>query len=358
MGLNGSNKIDMSGQTLDVSWETIIKIFIACFVFYVIYLARDIAIWFFFALVISILLQPAVNFLRKIHIPKILAVTLIYLSILGLLGVLIYLTAPIFVYEIKQFSQSLPDYFERISPVLRQFGFNIAQGFQEVTSILIGNLEKSSKSVMGAILTFFGGLFSTIFILTIAFFLSLEEKGVEKVLIILTPKRYEEYIITLFKKAQNKVAGWFGARILACLFVGVASFIMFYMFGIKYAFMLALLSGVLNFIPYIGPWITSVLLFVFVAASSTSWFLVFYVLVGFLLIQLLENIILTPVLMKKMIDLPPVLVLLALLVGSQVFGFLGTIFAVPVFGIVYEFLKEFLEKRREDEARSQATELQ
>src|SRR3990167_2197708 len=338
----------MSEKTLDVSWETIIKFFAASFIFYVIYLARDIAIWFFFALVISILLQPAVNFLRKAYIPKFVAIFLIYLSIFGFLGLLIYLTAPIFVYEIKQFSQSLPDYFERISPLLRQFGFDVAEGFSEITNILTGNLEKSSKGVISALLTFFGGLASTVFILAIAFFLSLEEKGVERVLILLSPKKYEAYIMTLFRRAQNKVAGWFGARILACLFVGVASFIVFYIFGIKYAFILALLAGILNFVPYVGPWITSVLLIVFVASSSTSWFLVFYILSAFLLIQLIENSLLTPVLMKKMIDLPPVLVLLALLVGSQIFGFLGTIFAVPVFGIVYEFLKEFLEKRKKD----------
>ena len=338
----------MSEKTLDVSWETIIKFFIASFIFYVIYLARDIAIWFFFALVISILLQPAVNFLRKIYIPKIIAIILIYLSIFSFLGILIYLTAPIFIYEIKQFSQSLPDYFERISPILKQFGFDVSEGFQEVTGILTGNLEKSSKGVVSALLAFFGGLSSTIFILTISFFLSLEEGGVEKVLVLLSPKKYEAYIIALFKRAQSKVAGWFGARILACLFVGVASFIVFYIFGIKYAFILALLAGILNFVPYIGPWITSVLLLVFVASSSASWFLVFYVLVAFSMIQLIENSLLTPILMKKMINLPPVLVLLALLIGSQIFGFLGTIFAVPVFGIVYEFLKEFLEKRRED----------
>lgn len=339
----------MSEKTLDISWETIIKFFIASFIFYVIYLARDIVVWFFFALVISILLQPAVNFLRKVYIPKIIAIFLIYLSIFGFLGLLIYLTAPIFVYEVKQLSQSLPSYFERISPLLRQFGFDVAQGFGEISSILTGNLEKSSKGVISALLTFFGGLASTVFILTIAFFLSLEEKGVERVLILLCPKKYETYIMTLFKRAQNKVAGWFGARILACLFVGVASFIVFYVFGVKYAFILALLAGILNFVPYVGPWITSILLIIFVASPSTSWFLVFYVLSAFLLIQLIENNLLTPVLMKKMIDLPPVLVLLALLVGSQIFGFLGTVFAVPVFGIIYEFLKEFLEKRRVDE---------
>ena len=70
----------MSEKTLDVSWETIIKFFIASFILYVIYLARDIAVWFFFALVISILLQPAVYFLRKIYIPKIINNTAIELT--------------------------------------------------------------------------------------------------------------------------------------------------------------------------------------------------------------------------------------------------------------------------------------
>lgn len=338
----------MSGQTLDISWGTITRVFIAGLIFYVVYLARDIAIWFFFALVISILLQPAINFLRKLYIPKIIAITMIYLSIFSFLGFLIYLTAPIFIYEIKQFSQSLPEYFERISPFLKQIGFDISYGFQEFTGILTENLEKSSKGIVSAILAFFGGIASAVFILTISFFLSLEERGVEKVLVLLSPKKYETQIASLFKRAQSKVAGWFGARILACLFVGLASFIVFYIFKIEYAFILALLAGILNFIPYIGPWITGILLFVFVASSSSSLFLPIYILVAFLVIQMVEGNILTPILMKKMIDLPPVLVLLALLVGSQVFGFLGTIFAVPVFGIVYEFLKEFLEKRREE----------
>ncbi len=339
----------MPEKILDISWEAIIKFFIASFIFYVVYLARDIVIWFFFALVISILLQPAVNFLRRIYIPKIIAIILVYLSIFGFLGLLIYLTAPIFIYEIRQFLQFLPDYFDKISPILKQFGFDVAEGLGEVTSILTSNLEKSSKSVIGALLAFFGGIASTAFILTLAFFLSLEERGVERILILLCPKKYEESIVTLFKRAQSKVAGWFGVRILACLFVGVASFIVFYVFDIKYAFILALLSGILNFVPYVGPLITSALLVIFIMVSFRSWLKVIHVLAAVIIIQEIENKLLTPILMKKMIDIPPALVLMALLVGSQIFGFLGTIFAVPVFGIIYEFLKEFLEKRKEDE---------
>jgi len=334
-------------QVLDISWEAIIKVFIAIFVFYIIYLARDIALWFFFGLSISILLEPAINFLRKIHLPKIIAVLLVYLSIFGILGLLIYLTAPVFISEIKQFSQFLPDYFEKVSPILRQLGIDVAQSFKEFSGLLVGGLEQSSKGVLNALMAFFGGLSSAVFILTIAFFLSLGDRGPEKFLALVLPQRYEEQIISFFEKAQTKVSGWFGARILACLFVGMTSFIVFYIFGIKYALLLALISAVLNFVPYIGPLATAVLLVIFIAVSSGSWAVVFYVLLAFCVIQLIESSLLTPLLMKKMIDLPPVLVLIALLAGAKVFGFLGMIFAVPVLGIIYEFMKEFLEKKRE-----------
>jgi len=334
-------------QILDISWGTIAKIFIAVFVFYFIYLTKEIALWFFFALAISILLAPAINFLKKFWVPKIIAIVFVYFSIFGVLGILIYLTAPIFISELKQLSQHLPDYFRQISPILQQMGIDTAQTFDNFTQLLMAGLSQSSKGIISAVAAFFGGLYSTVFILTAAFFLSLED-STEKFLTLISPKKYEESIVILFKRAQKKVSSWFGARILSCIFIGVASFIVFYIFGIKYAFILALISGVLNFVPYIGPCITTALLVVFIIVSSGSWLTVLYIIAAVTIIQEIENKLLTPLLMKKMVDVPPVLVLISLLVGAKIFGFLGTIFAVPVFGIIYEFIKEFLEKRREE----------
>jgi len=337
----------MPEKTLDISWGAIIKVFMAIFIFYVIYLAKEIALWFLFALAISILFDPAINFLRKIRIPKILAILIVYLSIFGVLGILIYIAVPIFISEIRQFSQYLPDYFEQISPVLRQLGADTAQGFDNFSGSVVKNLQQNSKSILRAITIFFGGLAATVSILAMAFFLSLEERATERVLLLLFPKKYEDQIRAIFERVQKKVAGWFGARILACLFVGVASYIIFYIFGVKYAFILALISGFLNFVPYMGPWVTGIFLGVFVAISS-SFVISLYVLIAFIVIQTIENSILTPLLMKKMTDIPPVLVLVSLLLGAKLFGFLGMIFAVPIFGIVFEFVKEFLEKRRQE----------
>ena len=335
-------------QFLDITWSTIAKIFVAIFIFYFIYLTREIALWFFFALAISVLLDPAINFLKKFWIPRVVAVIFVYLSIFGILGLVIYLAAPVFISEMHQFLQYLPGYFAQISPVLNQFGINTAQNLNDFTDILSNNLQQSSQSIIKAIMIFFGGLASAAFILTTSFFLSLEERSVEKMLLLVSPARYEEQIRNIFVRVQRKVAGWFGARVLACLFVGVASYIVFYIFGIKYALILAIISGFLNFIPYLGPWVTSILLVLIIAVSSGSWMMVLYVLISITIVQEIENKLLTPLLMKKMGDIPPVLVLVSLLLGAKVFGFLGIIFAVPIFGIIYEFAKEFLERRREE----------
>ena len=334
-------------HTLDISWGTVTKVFISIFVFYIIYLSREVALWFLFALAISVLLDPAINSLIKVRIPRIISILIVYLSIFGILGLLIYLSAPAFISEIRQFVKYLPGYFEQINPVLKQFGIDTAQNFDEFTNVVVSNLQQSSQSIIKALMVFFGGIASAASILTMAFFLSLEDKGVEKSLLLLSPSRYENQIKNIFERVQKKVSGWFLARLLACIFVGVASYIVFFIFGVKYAFILALISGFLNFIPYIGPWITSVLLIVLIAVSSGSWLTALYVLISITIVQEIENKLLTPLLMKKMADFPPVLVLISLLLGAKLFGFLGMIFAVPVFGIIYEFIKEFLEKKKE-----------
>lgn len=333
--------------TLDVSWKTIIKIFFAGFVLYILFLARDIVIWFFFALIISLLIEPAIDFLRWFKVPKILAVILVYLAILFSVGLITYLTTPIFIFEIKRLAQSIPDYFNQINPILRTLGIDVAQNFEEFSQMLIDALGNNSGNVIKIVSAFFGGVSSTMAIFALAFFISLEEKGSEKVLALFIPSKYEDYIISLFERAKLKVSGWFMARILACLFVGISSFVVFFLLGVKYSFILALLSGILNFVPYIGPSITLVFSVLFVGISS-DWILAIYTLVALLAIQEIENKFLSPVLMKKFIDLPPVLVLMSLFVGGVIFGFWGTIFSVPVAGIIYELLKEFLRKRKED----------
>ena len=113
----------MDEKILDISWKTILKISIAIACFYVLFLVRDVLIWFIFALTISILANPAVEFLQKRKVPRTLGVILIYVAVLGVLGFLIYLMIPLFVSELKLFVGYLPQYFENVSPLFQGLGF-------------------------------------------------------------------------------------------------------------------------------------------------------------------------------------------------------------------------------------------
>ena len=332
-------------KILDISWATIFKIAITVFLFYFLYLIKDILVWFLFALIVSILFNPAIDFLQKRKIPRIVSVIFLYFSIFGLLTLLIFSTVPLFVSEIQEFSQNFATYFEKISPPLRGLGIEAFESMETFITTLSQALSRMSDNIFSAFFSIFGGIFSTIFVVITAIFLSLEEKAVEKTLVLLFPKKYDGYVLSLWEQCQKKVGNWFLSRLVACLFVGIASYIAFLLLNVEYPLSLALLAGVLNFIPYIGPLITGLLLFLLIFLDSTLKAI--FVLVAFGLIQLIENSILTPALMKKFIGLPPALLLLALSIGATLWGILGAILCVPLAGIIYEFTRDFLKKRKE-----------
>ena len=333
-----------SEKILDISWKTIVKISLAIICFYILYSIKDIIIWFIFALTISVLFNPAIDFLQKKRIPRILATILVYVLIFGLLSTLIYLVIPLFTSEIGEFLKAFPQYFERIAPSLKGLGFQAFGNIENFFGALGKTLENMADNIFSALFVIFGGVFTTLFVIVTAVFLSLEEKAAEKTLVLFFSQKYENRALEIWAKCQKKVAGWFGARIIACIFVGLTSYIVFLIFNVKYPFTLALFAGVFNFIPYIGPLLTGVLLFLVI--FPTEAFKAIFVLVAFTLTQQIENNILSPILMKKFIGLPPALVLISLVVGGKLSGPLGAILAVPLFGILFEFLKEFLQKRK------------
>ena len=333
-------------KILDISWGTIWKIFLVAIFLYILYQIRDILVWFLFALIISILFNPSINFLRKFKIPRVISVCFVYIAFFGILTLIVYSIIPLFVSETKEFSQILPQYFEKISPSLKELGIKAFENLDSFVNTLGGFLEKIAVNIFNILFAVFGGIFATIFVLSFAIYLSLEEKGAERTLILFFPKKYEAYILSLWEKCQKKVSGWFLTRILACLFVGFASFIAFLLFNTSYSFTLGVLAGALNFIPIVGPLITGAFLFIIVSLESMSKAI--FVIIVFVLIQQIENNVLSPLLSKKFVGLPPALVLMSLAVGGILWGFLGAILAIPLAGILFEFLKEFLEKRKSE----------
>jgi predicted PurR-regulated permease PerM len=335
-------------KILDISWQTIMKFGIAILIFYLLYLMRDILVLIIFALIFSILFNPAIDFISRFKIPRVASVVIVYLGIFGIFGFLIYSIIPIFIYEIDQFTQLFPQYFDKMTPALQSLGIGALQNFESFTSMIEGEMVKASSSILSALGTIFGGIFSAGTVFSIAVFLSLEEKGIEKTLSLLFPKKYEAVVLNIWDKCQKKVAGWFGSRVLACFLVGLMTFLACKILAVKYAISFGLLAAVANIIPIIGPVLAGVVMVLF--TLLTSWTKAVFLLIIFILIQQIEGNLITPVLTKKFIGMPPVVVIIALIVGGKLWGLMGALLAMPLFGILFEFIKEFLKKKREERA--------
>ncbi|MBI2038487.1 MAG: AI-2E family transporter [Candidatus Nealsonbacteria bacterium] len=333
-------------MVLDISWKTIFKMVITGFSLYLIFLLRDVLVLIIFALIISILFNPAIEFLQRYKIPRILAAVLIYIGMFSILGFFVYLTIPVFVAELKQFSQFFPQYFEKLAPPLKGLGLETFNSFDSFVNGLGEMAVKASSSIFSAVSMIFGGIFSTIIIFTIAIFLSFEEKAIEKMVATFSPKKYEAYILDLWHRSQTKVSAWFGSKILTALFIGVFTFIACKILAVKYAISFAFIAGIFNIIPLFGPIVSGAVIFIFTALDS--WTKAIFIMIAFVLLQQIEGNIITPILTRKFVGIPAVLVLIALLVGSQLWGVLGAILAIPLAGVMFEFLKDFLKKKKEE----------
>lgn len=334
----------MDKNVLDISWATILKIALTVLAFYLIYQISEILVLFVFAVIISVLVSPAIKFLERFKLPRPAAVIGVYLSVFTIFGLFIYLSIPVFSQEVKEFSRLIPGYIDTLSPYLQGIGVEAFESIESFLDTIQKSTEMIATNVFQGVAMIFGGVFSTLFVITMAIFLSLEEGSIEKSIKLLFPEDNVNEALAVWQKARLQVTNWFFVRLLACLFVGVTSYIAFYLFNVQYAFLFALIGGVFNFVVYVGPAIAAVLFFVVILMDS-MWKAIF-ALLAFIIIQLIESSILTPVLSKKYMGVSPVLVLIAITAGGVLWGFLGAILAIPLLGILAEFLKKYLSRQK------------
>ena len=334
---------DNTKNTLDISWEAIVKIVFTVFLVYLLYQISEILIWIIFAFIIAILFSPLVEYLRKIKIPRPLAVVIVYLGIFGTLSSLVYILAPGLYSEVRNFANYLPNYIESVSPYLHYFGVESFTTTEELMEVFYDSFEKIMASAFNVLAVIFGGFFSAVFVIILAFFISLEGNVVERGIEVMASKRRQEYMLAIWEKCRNQVSKWFLIRILTGLFVGISSYIAFYFLGVEYALLFAIIGGLLNVVPYIGPVVAGIIFFIILAL--TNFIQAFFVVVAFTIIQTIESAI-TPYLSQKIMGVSSVLVLIAITIGGYLWGVLGAILAIPLLGIIFEFTKAYLEKRK------------
>ena len=344
------SSVSGSSRLLDISWGTIFKVAIAVIFIYFLYLIKDLIIWFIFALILSILFEPAIGLLTKRRIPRFLAVTFAYLFVFGIIGLVFYLATPFLISEIRNFSgtfpQQVPVLFEKISPTFERVGINTFESFDVFLANFQKPFEEMAKNVFNILVIFFGGIFSAFFTISMAFFLSLEKGLVEKVLALFFPKKYEDYFLGLWSRSKEKVIGWFLMRIIGVVFVGLSSYVAFMILDVNYPVSLAAIAGIFDFVPIVGPLVAAIVLFITVALDN--FLKAVFVIAVFALIGTIENNVLFPLLSRRIIRVPPILVLVGLFIGGKLWGVAGAIIMVPLLAILFEFLKDFFREKKDE----------
>ncbi len=330
---------------LDVSWAGIFKVVFVLLIAYILFLIKDILILIIFSLVISVLFNPLIDFFQRLKVPRVVSAGLIYFFSFVGLALIVYFMSLSFIPEVQLFAESFSDYFTKIAPPLKGMGIEAFESFDIFIETFEDWLKGASSNIFAALSSFFGGAFSAVFVVFLAFFFSLEEKGMEKTIKLFFPKKQEELALNVWKRSQKKISGWFGARIACSIFVAIASFIALKIFKIDYALSFSLFAGITNIIPYLGPMVAGALITILVFIED--WTKAIFIMFAFIIIQQLEGNIISPILTKRFIGLPPSLVLISLIIGGQLWGLLGMILVIPLAGILFEFIRDYLKKKKE-----------
>ncbi|MDP1706322.1 MAG: AI-2E family transporter [bacterium] len=325
---------------LDVKWATLWRLFTFGILIIVFYLTRDVLGTLFAGMVISLGLEPIINFLHERRIPRLLGTITVFLSFLLLFGFTFYFIMPIFFEEagkfIDEFNQLLSLLFGfRIS----EFNFvNLTSGFEKIVTTL-----KSSDLSIGGLSTALKSSVLFLLAIIVTFRFMLEKDGIEKFLRAVLPDAYENSILRIFHRFKIKIRRWLIAQAALSLIVGLLIGIGLWLLGVKYPLILGFLAALFEIVPIIGPVFIGVM--AFLVAIPESMTLGLYVILLFILVNQLESHVLTPLIVGRTMSVNPIIVMVALVGGAEVAGLLGVILAVPIAVIIQEIFFYLAEQK-------------
>ena len=316
-----------------------------------VYMVGDIIAVLIFAIIIASALEPILRYAQSKKIPRLLSLIVIYLLFFIFFAALIYIFLPLMLDQLRDFSQNYPTYFGRIEEAAGVITFlpGLSGNIHELLSQLTEQIP-SFTSLISYASSIFGGVLSFVVVLVVSFYLSISRNALDNFLRAILPPQFEVYAHSLWVRAQYKMGRWLQAQILLSFIMALITGLGLWILGVKYAFLVAVIAGVLEIVPYVGPIVSGGL--ATLLALSQSPILGLWTLIFFIVAQQLEGHILVPLLIKKLVGLNPVAVILAILVGAKLGGILGILLAVPIAAVIDEFFDD-LAKRKSIPSHSQ-----
>ncbi|MBI2443452.1 MAG: AI-2E family transporter [Candidatus Levybacteria bacterium] len=301
---------------------------------------RDILTAVFISYIIMASLLPVVRFFQKKGLPNILAVLIPYVGMLIILFMLIIPLVPFVISQVQMLLGNFPKYIDEAATTL---GLGIdAKQIEKALASELGNIGKNAFAVTTAV---FGGVFSTVTILIVGFYLLLYHGKLKQAISSFFPKKHRDDVIEVLGQVDDKLGAWLRGQLVLGIAIGLLTFIALSVLGLPFALPLAVLAGILEAIPTLGPTIAAVPAVIVALTVSPS--LAILVVITYIVIQTLENNILVPKIMQRAVGLNPVVVIIGVMIGANLMGIVGALLSIPFLSFIIVLYKS-LEKKFDD----------
>lgn len=339
----------MSLNKIEISDRTIVKTILWAVLFYSLFYFRSLVLVLFLSVLIASLVDRLVNLLKRVKIPRVVTVIVFYIVMIGLFLLLMYNIIPKSVAYIASTISQLPDILNSLKSLhpdsslwYSNFLSYVIEWVKtiDVNSLMSGMKTKLLTGSLSTSANFLSFALDAVLTIVISFYISLTEKGVQNFLKLISPKKYENYVVGLFDRVHKKISNWFFGQVMVAFIVGLLVYLILIILNIPFAIYIALLAFVFEILPIAGV-VTASIPALFLAWNMGGYSLAILLLVLFFIVSQISSYILYPKIVGKFVGLPTVIIIIAVFVGVEVGGFWGALISIPVATIVMEILEDF-----------------
>ncbi len=337
-----------------VVWATLVLISVILG-FWLFYRFNQIIFTLFIAIVIGTVIRPAVAWLNRRGLPQPVGVILVYLMLFLLLAGFLLLLFPLISEQSTTIAAVMPEYYQNLRQWVVTHPNQFLASLSEFLPTALPNLRlrpvqqtgpemlASAGQVAGYVTSLAGVIFMDIMILALAFYWTLDGPRIIQSFLLVIPQDQRESISELVSAMESKVGFYMVGQAILCAVIGIMALIAYLLIGLPNALVLALIAGVLEAVPMIGPLLGAVpaaLVALSIAPDKLIW-----VIVATVVIQQVENSLLVPRIMKKAVGVNPFVTLLAIFAFSTLFGLAGALMAIPMAAMIQLALNHFVFKQ-------------
>ncbi len=338
---------------IHINNSTIIRTILFIVLLLLLWQIKDILLLVLVAIVIASFVESGVFFFKRFGIQRGLSVPLIFTVGVGVLVAVVYALVPVIFRELSGVVSLISSYIPSSASIDSQsikgatnFVNNLSASSVSIKDVL-GSIKtvttSLSEGVTAVIGTAFGGVVNTLLVIILSFYFSIQERGIVSFLRIVTPAKNEKYVIGLWARTQQKIGLWFKGQLMLGVLMGAITFITFALLGLEYSFLIGVTTGIAELIPF-GVIFAAIPAILFALVQGGT-LLALKVLIFYIILQQIESYILSPLVMKRVVGIPPLVVLLSFMIGITLAGFWGAILAIPVAVFVLEYMSDVEKKK-------------